>query len=337
MSNNKIIIDTLATSVKGLSVQAYQHNEGWSKEHVFQRAVIDKSHEHHDELVSYVAKAKQARSTVELLFNAWLEGNQHLDASLGHDKASWVTKIAHDGYDSVEWTDIIDVGHRKAIRAQFKSLAKSDCAKVFRLYKNKEHELRNKISEQAIKFVEAHVDSEVSKLKEQIHAMTKCALVENCYAGAEVTDVRQSSYATGHTINYAILHDDMMLSLEEIAEREKRGSDKVASTSLVFSVCYEGDGRQNYSSGDKDCSIRSVGICHIRKCIDENGKEIKYLVEEDSFRIRNGNCDVRFNTKDAKQIKRVKFLLSAVFYMLKVNHTSVWSRRDWMNDVHISE
>jgi hypothetical protein len=335
--SNINIIDTLATSVQGLSVQAYQRTEGWSKDHVYQRAVIDKSHEHHDELVSYGDKAKQAKSTVELLFNAWLEGNQHLDASLGHDKASWVNKIAHDGYDSVTWSDIIDVGHRKAIRAQFKSLAKSDCAKVYRLYKHKEQELRDKINEQAIKFVDAHVNSEVSKLKEQIHAMAKCALVECCYRGAEVEDVQQCIYTTGWAINYAILHDDMTLNLEEIAEREKRGSDKVASTSLVLSVSYEGDGRQNYSSGDKDCSIRAVSICHIKKCVDDNGKETKYLVEEDSVRIRNGNSDVRFSTKDAKQLKRIKFLLSALFHMMNIKHTSVWARQDWMNDVHISE
>jgi hypothetical protein len=333
--SNIIIIDTLATSVKGMSVQAYRKDEGWSRDHVFQRAVIDESHESHAELVSITEKAKQAKATVEMLFNAWVEGNEHLKGSLGHDLAMWVNKIAHDGYDSVTWSDIIDVGERKVIRSQFKHLAKSDCAKLFRLYKRKECELKDKINADAIKFVDAHVTEEVNKLKEQIRSMIIVAFCDANYAGAEVHDLRQNSYSTGWTINYAILHDDFMLNLDQIAEREARGQDKVASTSLILSVAFEGDGRQNYRSGAKDCSISEVSIGHVKKHIDENQKEVRYIVEEDTVRIRNGNSDVRFHTQDAKQLKRVRFLLNALLHLMSIKHTSVWARQDWMNDVLI--
>jgi hypothetical protein len=333
--SNINIIDTLATSVQGMSVQAYKRDEGWSREHVFQRAVIDESHEHYAELVSLGEKAKNAKATVELLFNAWVEGNQHLVASLGHDHSIWVNKIAHDGYDSVTWSDIIDVGHRKAIRAMFKHLAKSDCAQIFRAYKRKDCELKDKINAQAIKFVDAHVVEEVNKLKEQIRSMIIVAFCDANYAGAEVHDLRQNSYSTGHTINYAILHDDFMLSLDQIAEREARGQDKVASTSLILSVAFEGDGRQNYHSGAKDCSIREVSIGHVKKHINEHQQEVRYIVEEDTIRIRNGNSDVRFHTQDAKQLKRVRFLLDALCHLMSIKHTSVWARQDWMNDVLI--
>ena len=337
MSDNIKIVDVLTTDTKGLSIQAYKNTDGWSRDHVYQRAVIDKHHEHFDELESYIAKAKQAKSTVELLFNAWLEGNQHLNASLGHDKAKWVHKIAYDDYDSVEWSDIIDVGHRKAIRAQFKSLAKSDCAKVFRLYKGKENELSEKINAVAIKHVSAHVDAECVKLKEQIHAMIKCALVESCVAGAEVEDIKQSMHSTGYSINYAILHDDFSLSFEEIDARDKRSKDKVASMSLVLSVSYEGDGRQNHSYGDKDCSIREVSICHIKVFDDGSGKKVKYLSEEDSIRIRSGSSDCRFSCQNKKQLKRIRLLLSALSHLMSIQHESVWARQDWMSQIYISK
>ena len=334
---SKIIIkDTLATSIQGMSIEAYCKEEGWSKDHVFQRAVIDQTNEHYAELVSLDEKVKKAKDTVELVFNAWLEGNQHLSASLGHDKAMWVNKIAHDAYDSVQWSDIIDVGHRKAIRTMFKGFAKSEFAKVYRNYYLKRNQLRDKINEQAIKFVDGHVSAEVAKLKEEIHAMIGCALVECCYRGAEVTEVRQASWSTGHCINYAIMHDDFIMDLDEVAEHDKRNGDKVASHTLVLSVCYEGDGRQNHLSGDKDSAIREISICHINKH-EEEGKEIRYLVEQDTIRIRNGNSDVRFSTKDAKQLKRLKFLFSALFHIMLIKHNCVWARQDWMNDVHLAK
>lgn len=332
--SNIIIIETLATSVKGLSVQAYRKDEGWSRDHVFQRAVIDQSHESYAELVSIADKAKKAKATVEMLFNAWVEGNEHLKASLGHDHAMWVNKIAHDGYDSVTWSDIIDVGHRRAIRSQFKHLAKSDCAKLFRLYKHKECELKDKINAEAIKFVDEHVNSQVAKLKDQITTKVNLAFSEAGYAGTEVKDVKECSYAEGFRINYAVLHDDFMMNLDDVAKHDERNNDKVASTGYIISIGYEGDGRQNYRSGDRDASISKVCISHIKKYVEE-GKEIRYLSDEDTVEIRRGNSDVRFRSSDVKHLKRVKFLFTLLCHIMTIEHTSVWARQDWMNDVLI--
>lgn len=332
--SNINIIETLATSEQGLSVQAYKRLEGWSKEHVYQRAVIDKSHEHYAELVSLGDKVKKSKDTVELLFNAWLEGNQHLNASLGHDKNGWVNKIAHDAYESVDWSDIIDVGHRKAIRSMFKSFAKNECSKVYRLYKQKQQELRDKINERAIKFIDAHVSNEVAKLWEQIHQHLGHAFDESHIVAEEVKGLRHNN--CGNHIDYAILHRDFNLNLDEVSEREERSKDKVASNIMVLSVAYEGDGRHNYSSGDRDSHIRQVSLGHIKQ-FDENGNNVRYYVEEDSINIRSGSSDARFSTKDINQMVRIKLLITAVCNLMHVKHDSVWCRQDWMNEVHISE
>jgi hypothetical protein len=206
---------------------------------------------------------------------------------------------------------------------------------MFRLYKKKATDCEQKVSDQAVKFVNERVDHQVDYLKELIHTGIKNALDESGYtAHTEITDL---SAGGEFRITYAVLHDDFQMSFKDIEERDQRNTDKCTSMYYVVDVKYEGNGRSNYATGDKACSIKEVGIGHIKMNAREEGKKIRYFCEEDSIRIRSGNSNVTFFSKDKNQIKRIKALLNLVMHMVDINITAIWSRQDWMSDVHISE
>jgi hypothetical protein len=337
MSKEIKVLDVLTTSIQGLTVQAYTAEEGWRKDHVFQRAVISEGHEEFENLKSLRLKAKSAHATIGLAFNAWLESNEGFTKEL--EKVSsieqWVHRIAGDHYDGVEWSNIDDKAIKKATRSYFKSLAKNECSVMFRLYKKKATDCEQKVSDQAVKFVNERVDHQVDYLKELIHTGIKNALDESGYtAHTEITDL---SAGGEFRITYAVLHDDFQMSFKDIEERDQRNTDKCTSMYYVVDVKYEGNGRSNYATGDKACSIKEVGIGHIKMNAREEGKKIRYFCEEDSIRIRSGNSNVTFFSKDKNQIKRIKALLNLVMHMVDINITAIWSRQDWMSDVHISE
>jgi hypothetical protein len=336
MSKEIKVVDVLTTSIQGLTVQAYTAEEGWRKDHVFQRAVISEGHEEFENLKSLRSKAKSAHATVGLAFNAWLESNEGFAKEL--EKVSsieqWVQRIAGDHYDGVEWSNIDDKAIKKATRSYFKSLAKNECSVMYRLYRLKAQTCEQKVSDQAIKFVNERVDHQVDYLKGLIHTGIKNALNESGYtAHSEITDMANGGE---HRITYAVLHEDFQMSLQDVEDRN-RSTDKCSSMYYVVDVKYEGNGRSNYASGDKGCSIKEVAIGHMKLNAREDAKEFRYFNEEDSIRIRSGNSNVTFFSKDKNQIKRIKALLNLVMHMVDINITAIWNRQDWMSDVHISE
>jgi hypothetical protein len=337
MSKEIKVLDVLTTSIQGLTVQAYTAEEGWRKDHVFQRAVIVEGHEEFENLKSLRSKAKSAHATIGLAFNAWLESNEGFTKEL--EKVSsieqWIQRIAGDHYDGVLWSNIDDKAIKKATRSYFKSLAKNECSVMYRLYRTKATTCEQKVSDQAIKFVNERVDHQVEYLKGLIHTGINNALNESGYtANCEVMDMNAGGE---HRITYAVLHEDFMMSLKDVEERDSRSTDKCSSSYFVVDVKYEGNGRNNYASGEKGCSIKEVSIGHTKLNAREDGKEFRYFCEEDSIRIRSGNSNVTFFSKDKNQIKRIKALLNLVMHMVDINVTAVWNRQDWMSDVHISE
>lgn len=336
MSKEIKVLDVLTTSIQGLSVQAYTADDGWRKGHVFQRAVIAEGHEEFENLKSLRSKAKSAHTTVSLAFNAWLESNEGFAKEL--EKVSsieqWIQRIAGDHYDGVEWSNIDNKDIKKATRSYFKSLAKNECSVMYRLYRLKVQTCEQKVSDQAIKFVNERVDHQVDYLKGLIHTGIKNALTESGYtAHTEITDMSAGGESR---ITYAVLHEDFQMSLKDVEDRN-HSTDKCSSMYYVIDVKYEGNGRNNYANGDKGCSIREVAIGHLKLNAREDGKEFRYFNEEDSIRIRSGNSNVTFFSKDKNQIKRIKALLNLVMHMVDINITALWNRQDWMSDVHVSE
>jgi len=331
--SNINIIDTLCTSVQGLSVQAYTSDEGWSKDHVHQRAVIDESHAKYAELKSLKDKKRIALESIDLVLKAWLEGNEGFEKILtdAYSYKQYLANVAHDNYDSVNWKHIDDVGIRKAFRSAFKSFAKSNQAVLFRLYHTKIQELENDIGEEAIKAVSKHVDEQVNVVKNKIHdKMAKAIRESGNYASVEVEGLHRNHRSQ---ICYTILHNDFLMTNEDLEERNKRGTDKVAHQNFVISVEFEADGRNNYASGDKDSHVKQVAIGHI-KSHEEDGKTLRYFVEEDYVYIRSGGSSLNFQSKNIRQIKRLKLLLSCVMEMAEIENNAVWARRDWLSQVH---
>lgn len=334
MSKNINIIDTLGTSVQGLSVQAYTSDEGWSKDHVHQRAVIDKSHEKYAELQSLKEKESVGLASIDLVLKAWLDGNQGFEdvivKNYGYNR--FRNNIANDNYEGVNFTDIDNLGTRRAVRSMFKSLAKSHQAVLYRLNKTKRQELEQSISEDAIKAVSKHVDEQVNVVKNKIHdKIAKAIRDSGNYASVEVEGLNNSHKSK---ICYTILHDDFLMTSAEFEERNKHG-DKVAHQNFVIAVEFEADGRNNYASGDKGSYVKQVAIGFI-KSHTENNETKRYFVEEDYVYIRNGNSSLHFNSKDARQIKRLRLLLNCVSDLAEIENTAVWARRDWMSDVWAS-
>ena len=337
MSKEIKVLDVLTTSIQGLSVQAYTADDGWRKGHVFQRAVIAEGHEEFENLKSLRSKAKSAHTTVSLAFNAWLESNEGFAEELVKVSSieQWIQRIAGDHYDGVEWSNI-DIKHiKKATRSYFKSLAKNECSVMYRLYTLKVQTCEQKVSDQAIKFVNERVDHQVEYLKGLIHTGIKSALNESGYtANTEILDMANGGE---HRITYAVLHEDFMMDTKDVEERDARNTDKCSSMYFVVDVKYEGNGRNNYASGEKNCSIKEVAIGHIKLNARDDSKQFRYFCEEDSIRIRSGNSNVTFFSKDKNQIKRIKALLNVVMHMVDINITALWNRQDWMSDVYISE
>ena len=331
------IEDVLTTSVQGLSIQAYKRSEGWAKDHVYQRAVISSGHAEFENLKSYREKAKAARSTVSLAFNCWLEANIEFKQALEGVSSLevWANRIACDNYDAITWTDIEDKSIRKATRSYFKSLAKNECSVMYRLYLGKVQACEQKINDEAIKFVNERVDHQVEYLKEQIHLAIQKSLNASGYTAH--SEIKDMSAGGEHRITYAVLHEDFTMNLKEVEDRDANRKDKVCSMYYVIDVKFEGDGRSNYATGDKGCSIREVSIGHLRLNRTDEGKEIRYFNEDDSIRIRSGSSNVSFFSKDKNQIKRIKGLLDVVMEMVQINVTSVWCKQQWMSDVYISE
>lgn len=331
--SNINIIDTLGTSVQGLSVQAYTSDEGWSKDHVHQRAVIDESHDKYAELKSLKDKKRIALESIDLVLKAWLDGNAGFEQVLNenYNYKQYLVNVAHDNYDGVNWKHIENVGTRKAFRSAFKSFAKSNQAVLFRLYHTKIQELEASICEVAIKAVSKHVDEQVNVVKNKIHdKMAKAIRESGNYASVEVEGLVNDHKAR---ICYTILHNDFLMTSEEHVEREKRSRDKVAHQNFVISVEFNADGRDNYASGDKDSHVKQVALGHI-KYHEKDGNNIRYFVEEDYVYIRNGGSNLNFNSRDSRQIKRLKLLLTCVMEMADIENNAVWARRDWMSQVH---
>jgi len=331
--SNINIIDTLGTSVQGLSVQAYTSEEGWSKDHVHQRAVIDESHSKYAELKSLREKKRVALASIDLVLKAWLDGNEGFEKILAeaYNYKQYLHHIAHDNYEGIEFHNFDDLGIRKAFRASFKSFAKSNQAVLYRLYHTKIQELENDIGDEAIKAVIKHVDEQVNVVKNKIHdKMAKAIRESGNYASVEVEGLHRNHKSQ---ICYTILHNDYLMTNEEHEERNKRSKDKVAHQNFVIAVEFESDGRNNYASGDKDSHVKQVAIGHI-KSHEEDGKTLRYFVEEDYVYIRSGGSSLNFQSKDSRQIKRLKLLLTCVMEMAEIENNAVWARRDWLSEVH---